>query len=406
MFGVANVQELLHVNVGAKEFAHVPLATRLWVRSIKEKMDIARWTAQLFHDAPLDRGDFDTGRGTAVKSLFDSKYAKTRDLQGIIKAFGTGVTGAGAEWVWTEVTSQFMEEYELDRKVVALFREFGMNAGVVNRTVRKDGTVAKLVAEGAAATADNFGTDEIVYTARKLQEYYLLPTELDEDSAPAALQIGREQIVAAQARALERAILDGDDSVAHMDSDVVAANDARKAWKGLRKKALDNSANGVIITFGSTASKTKLDEMLLAADKFAINPRECVWVMSARAYNQTKAIPEVSTVEKFGPMATILEGALAAFAGIPIVVSEWIRNDLNVSGVYDGVTTNNTVIHLVNKSRFEMGRRRAIQTKIKMDERYEYDRWQLASYQRVAFNGFTQGADELSSVLGVDVSIS
>ena len=103
-----------------------------------------------------------------------------------------------------------------------------------------------------------------------------------------------------------------------MDSDVVAASDARKAWKGLRKLALQNSANGSVVDFSAAAPTVlKLRSMRSAMDKFGVNVRELGWVVSSKVYQQLMGLDEVSTVDKFGPQATILSGALAALDGIP-----------------------------------------------------------------------------------------
>ena len=264
--------------------------------------------------------------------------------------------------------------------------------------------------EGAAATDANFGTEKIQFSAPELVEYYLLPEELNEDSAPAILELARQDVLAAQIRAVEDAIINGDLSGTHMDSDTVAASSNRKAWKGLRKMAL--AASSTVSFSGAGVSKTGLDAMRKLMGKFGTNPKELAWVVGPSAYAQMQNIDEVSTLEKFGPQATILSGALAVFRGIPIVVSEFVREDLNASGVHDGVTTNLTVAHLANIRRFYLGRRRPIRVKVQQDGRAEYDRWQLVSYQRVDFKGHKQAGEsyaggetstERSSVLGINI---
>jgi len=40
--------------------------------------------------------------------------------------------------------------------------------------------------------------------------------------------------------------------------------------------------------------------------KFGVNPREVVCVVGPQGYQQLKSIDEVTTVDKFGPQATIL----------------------------------------------------------------------------------------------------
>lgn len=405
-FGVSDVKSLLEINTAAPRFAHVATNDKLAVMELKKEIDVARWYAQIFDGAPCDRGELEKNQVVSVKNILETGLAKNMDLRGKLKAFGTGVSGSGLDWIETAVSSQYIEEYLLEKRVANMFQEIPMSTNPFKLPVQKNGAVAKIVAEGAAASESTFGTDALTFDANyKFVELYNLPEELNEDSAVAILGIGRAQIVEAQLKALETAIINGDTTGTHMDSDVTAASDARKAWMGLRKLALANSANGSVVTFTSSASKTKLDEMIAAGGKFFINPREAMFVVSPEVYHQMTALDEVTTVDKFGPMATILTGILAAYRGRGIVVSEYMRSDLNASGVYDGVTTNNSGILLVNKSRFYIGRRRPIRTRVAQDARAEYDRWQLVSYQRADFQGMTQSATEVSAVYGIDVTV-
>jgi len=404
-FGVPNFKALVNVNTSAPCYAHVPVELKLEIAELKKEIDTARFISQMFYGAPKDRGEEDE-KLAVCKNVLETKYAKERDLAGRIKAFGTGVVGGGAEWIYTTVSSAYIDEYLLEKQVMGLFQEMNMPSNPYILTKKTNGTTARIVAEGAAATAANFNTDKITFNAKnKLVEYYELPEELNEDSAVDMLEIGRAEVVQAQLKAFEQALINGDDSVAHMDSDVVAASDARKAWKGLRKLALANSANGSLVTFSTAVSDVKLDEMIQAADKFGVSPREAVWIVSPRIYNQMKSLNTVTTVDKFGALATYLTGVLAARSGIAIVLSEFMRNDLNVAGVHDGVTTNNSSILLVNKTRFMMGRRRPIRVRVAMDSNAAYDRWQMASYSRYDFQGHAQSATEKSVILGIDVSV-
>jgi hypothetical protein len=264
-------------------------------------------------------------------------------------------------------------------------------------------TTARIIAEGATMTDANFQTSVIEWDAKKTGEYYIIPAELDEDSAPPILAIARGEVTRAQIRAREQVLLNGDDSVTHMDSDTTAADDARKLAKGFRKLAIDNSAT---VDIGGTVAANKLDEMRTAAGKFGVNVRELIYVFGSTGYNQAVSLNEVSSIDQIGSQATLLTGSLAAYRGVPIVVSEFVREDLNaVAGVYDGVTTDKTVCHLVNASRFWLGVRRPIMTKIATSEPEE-DTMKLASYSRWDFKGHAQTADEASCVLGFNISLS
>ena len=101
-------------------------------------------------------------------------------------------------------------------------------------------------------------------------------------------------------------------------------------------------------------------------------------------------------------MATVIKGVLASYQGIGLVNSAYMREDLNATGVYDGITTTFGGLLLVNKTRFYYGQRRAIQVKMMVDLPKD-DRVLLASYQRKDFKGHSQSATETSVIYGFEL---
>ena len=405
-FGCRSAKQLLEINTALPRYAHVDPAYRSAVKSLKETIDIARYTAQMFYDAPLDKGDRGENRpGNAVKNIMETNFAKDV-LNPLVKSFGTGVADDGGAWIPTAISSQFIEEFELERRVMRACRELPMPTNPWKLSIQKNVTTAKIATENTALTDDNFEADTIDFDATKLGEFYRLPEELNEDSAPPILAIARGEVAEAQMRALETIKINGDDSGTHQDDDTDggAANLAEKTAKGLRKLGLANSANGSVVTFSSVVTTAKLDEMRKVMGKFGINVRDLMYAFSPAGYHQAVALDEVTSVEKFGPAATILTGALAAFRGIEVAISEFIRDDLAATGVNTGAGPNTkTTVLLFNKRRFYWGRRRPIRVRVQMDLP-DQDRWLLASYQRIDFQGHPQSATEVSSVVGIDVT--
>ena len=400
-FGCRHVKDLLSVNTGSERFKHVPAELKHLVRQLKNDLDVSRMIQQRFHGEGRDDGDIPA----KVKGVMDGNYFGRHVLAPKLKAFGTGVTGAGEEWVPEIVATQYIEEFELDRQVMQQFRQVNMPSSPFRVPVQTDVTTARRQVESCDpadnVAAANFGTTEITLEAEKLVEYMCLPEELNEDSAPDILSLVRAEVSEAQARAWETGILNGDDSGTHMDSDVTGVVDARTAWKGLRRLAVDNSA---LVDFGGVAGTiTEFRAMRALMAKFGVNERNLVWVVSTKVYNQMLSLEQVTTVEKFGPMATILRGALAALDGIPIVISEFVREDLNANAVYDGITTDKATCYLVNRSRFMWGVRRAIRVRVTQDPTPPGDRWLMASWWRGDFQGHAQSASETSVVCGRNI---
>ena len=398
-FGARSVKDLFSTNTADPKFKHVPVELKQLVRQLKEDLDVSRTIQQMFGGENLDKGD----TIASVKGVLDGNYYAREVLAPKLKAFGTGVPGSGQEWVPTIVSSQYIEEYELDRNVVSQFRQISMPSSPFDVPVQTDVTVARKQPE-SCDPADNvaaasFGTSKITLEAEKLVEYMCLPEELNEDSAPQILALTRSEVTLAQDRAWETAILNGDTSLVHMDTDVTAAEDARKCWDGLRKLALDNSATKDFGGLGVTTAN--LRAMRSQMGKFGVRERELVWIVSSKIYQQMIDLPEVTTVEKFGPMATILRGSLAALDGIPIVISEYMRDDLDALGVFGGALSG---VHLVNRTRFMWGVRRPIRTRVTMDPTPPGDRWLMASWWRGDFQGHAQSASEASVQLGINIA--
>jgi HK97 family phage major capsid protein len=400
-FGARSVKDLFSVNTGDPKFKAVPEELKHLVRQLKEDLDISRLTQQIFRGEAKDFGD----THAHVNGVLDGNYYAKHVLAPKLKAFGSTVVGAGDEWVPTIVSSQYIEEFELDRNVASQFKQISMPSSPFDIPVQNSVTVARLQAESCDPAdniaAANFGTSKITLNAKKLVEYMCLPEELNEDSAPQILALTRSEVSEAQARAWESAILNGDDSVTHMDADVTASEDARKSWKGLRKLALDNSATK---DFGGSALTTSnLRDMRTLMGKFGVNERNLVWVVSSKGYQQMLNLPEVTSVEKFGPMATILRGALAALDGIPIVISEYIRDDLDATGVNTAPSDAFSAVQLVNRTRFMWGVRRPMRVRATMDPTPPGDRWLMASWWRGDFKGLPQSAAETSVTLGINI---
>lgn len=402
-FGVGHVKDLLSVNTEHPRFANVPAELKYLVREIKRDIDVSRLTQQIVHGEALDRDE----NPAHVKGVLDGNYYAKHVLAPRLKAFGSTVVGAGDEWVPTAISTQYIEEYELERLVARQFRQVNQPTNPFQLPVQKDVTKARIQAEGGGLAGTNFGTDKIEFNAIKLTEFMPLTEELNEDSAPEILSLVRQEVVLAQTRAVEAAIINGDTTGPHMDFDTaaLAANVAEKAWKGLRKLALANSANGSMQDFTNGAVDiTGLRAMRAKMKKFGVNPRELVWLVSTKVYNQFLGLDEVTTVEKFGPMATILNGALAALDGIPIVISEYMRDDVHDTGVNaTGEDNDTSVCLLANHRRFYWSVRRPIRVKAVMDPTPPNDQWLLASWWRGDFKGHVQSASEVSVVLGHNI---
>lgn len=402
-FGASDVMELIQKNTSAPQYRHIDANDRAKVVAMKRMVDCARLHSQYYHGEGVERREMAEGESTPCRTLFSNKTAKKFDLTGRFKAFGTAVVGQGAEFVDLAVSENFIEEYELEFKVANLFETITMPTKVFQIPLESGYTTATLIAEGATATSTNYTTDKVDLSAIKWVNYSIVPEELDEDSVTPFLARARDNSIKACARARETAILNGDITGTHMDNDTTAADDARKAWSGLRKLAI---ANSMTVDFAGPVTEASLLNMLKQAGRFGINPAQCAWIVSPSSYAALRGLPSVVTIDKMGNAATILSGTLANIFGIPVIVSQYVRQDLAATGVNTvGGPNTKSVVYLVNHTRFMLGQRRPIRVIAQKDMRAEFDRMQVAAYERLDFKGAIQSSIERSSVLGINVTV-
>jgi HK97 family phage major capsid protein len=228
----------------------------------------------------------------------------------------------------------------------------------------------------------------------------LMSKDVEEDSIIPILPFVQRDIVRGLAEGREDAILNGDTAGTHEDSDTTSAADRRKLWLGLRAEANDQSNT----TDLGTLSLANLRVMRGAMGKYGVRPADLAFITSVAGYIKLLGLTEVTTVDKYGSQATVLTGELAKVDGIPVIVSEWARADLNASGVHDGATEDNTVIYLVNRSSYLIGERRRPNVQLLKELYAESDQDALVVRERVAFKKLFAAAEDTMH-LGYNVAV-
>lgn len=409
-FGCASAKDLLNVDTGAQKFNWVDPQLKRMVIQFKHDFQTARAIAQIFHDGVYDHigATEKQDRFARVPSMTETYFFKNV-LAPKLKAFGTGVSGGGAEWIPTMLASSYISEFEMERQLVGALKQINMPSSPYEIPTNKF-TTARKGTEGVTATESSFNTDKLTFQAKKFLEYYIFPEELNEDSAPDIIALGRSELSEAHERAFETAIINGVQSpTVHLDSDTQAgaADLAEKQWTGLRKKAIVNSANGATVDFLNAAvGDVKLRQMRQRLGKLGVKPTDLLWLPGSVSYLQMLGTDNVVTVDKMGAMATVVKGMLGAYEGIPIMQTGFMREDLNATGVYDGITVDRTGILLIHKNRWYFATRRPIRLAIRPSKSAD-DRIEMASYSRTDFVGHVQStrAVELGVVYGLNIAI-
>lgn len=309
------------------------------------------------------------------------------------KALDTATAGEGAEWIPTGFSASLIDLVRLQLKVSSLFRRVTMPTNPYKFPIVSADATGYLQSEAihdeaAKLRASTPATTNLELSAVKLAARMLFSEEISEDSIVPIMPWLRDQIVLALATAEEKALVNGDTTATHMDSNVTAAYDCQKAWDGLRDIEASGGASVDIGTF----NLDNLRSVRKAMGKYGVDPSKLAWIIGISGYIQLLNLKDsgsnqvVTTVDKYGPNATIHTGELGRIDGSPLIVSEYIYENLNASGVYDGVTATKTIMLLVYYPAFIVGDRRKVTVKTAAD--IETDQQILVATQRLDFHPF------------------
>lgn len=285
--------------------------------------------------------------------------------QHILRAMDTDTTAEGVEWVPTGIGADLHQKVRALGKVAPLFGRIDLPTNPWKWPIEGADATAYRVAEPTSDTATKVtastpGTAAATYDAEIFGARSLFSRSLEADSALAILPYAQRKLVLAFSVAEERAILDGDSDGTHQDSDIGASTtDAVTAWDGLRKKAIAQT-----VATATTCTALNLGVVRKAMTKWGVNPADLAFIIGVSNLHTLLADTNLLTVDKMGPAAVILNGQIGSVFGVPVIVSEYVRENLNASGVYDGITTTKTYMLCVNRNEWVMGQRMGLDVEV------------------------------------------
>jgi len=278
----------------------------------------------------------------------------------VLRAMDTDTSNEGVDWIPTGIGASLHERVRASGKVAPLFQRINLPTNPWKWPLEGADATAYRVAEPTSDTATKVGastpgTGAATFDAEIFGGRVIFSKSLEADSALAMVPYVQRKLVQAFVDAEERAVLDGDTDGTHQDSDTnsAGATDAAWAWDGLRKRGLANAA----ASGGSALTVALLAARRADMDHYGLNPAECAFIVPISGYYALVTDSNVITVDKLGPQATILNGQLGSLYGIPIIVSEHVRTNLNASGVHDAITTTKTYALCVNRMEWVFGQR-------------------------------------------------
>jgi HK97 family phage major capsid protein len=347
--------------------------------------ELQRWNDDLYLVSQITKSDprslkmYEQFTGTTIHS----------ELQ---KALNTSATGAGLEWIPTQLSADVVDRVRLSLKVANLFQTITMPTSPYKPPVVSADATGYLQPESTQDDATKMKasrptTAAPTFQAVKLAARTVFSEEVNEDSIIPMMPWLKTNIPIAIATAEEKALINGDTTTTHMDSNITDAQDAQKAWKGLRYYSLNGMSGAMSSIATFNADNMRVVRKLMG--RYGVDPSRLAWIVGLSGYIQLLGVKDssgnslVTTIDKYGPNATIVSGELAKFDGSPVIVSEWLPQNLNASGVYDGTTVTKTVMLLVYTAGFAIGDRRKIT--VKTGENIETDQQILVCTERKDF---------------------
>lgn len=297
-------------------------------------------------------------------------------LPSITKAFNDQ-TGTGAEFIPDQFVSDLYMEFQLPRRLRSLLPRVQADRNVIllprmdrggRPYIKGEITVDNPLAQYTTSTA---ATGQKSVSIKGLAVSYVIDDAFAEDSAIAALPTLSSQIAMDIEDGFEDCMINGDTSASHQDalanwnirsrwgaSGLGSAADHRRAFNGMRRAAFVQNSSSAAADPTALASTDILKGLTTMGEMGAGN---VVMVVSPEfMLKHLMDLPEVQTLDKFGPAASVLSGQIGSVYGVPIVLSRFLSADLNASGKFDNSVTDNTGFLMFNTSSWYLYERRGI----------------------------------------------
>jgi hypothetical protein len=370
---------------------HAPIMARQGVGAIRmygSHSKAGRWQPGLLDDAPKSDWQAEAqelaeqvsmvramGRHPTKSSAAFREHMAAGPAE-IAKMFADN-SGEGAELLPDITMPVLQREAEMARVLEANFnvRNVGPGGGHVSPFLDSDS--GQMFMDGVPATNELNPGEKRKSALNFSERQYAIPTltgvllcdvNAEEDAIIEWLPIARLRMVETERDAVEDAIVNGDTAATHQDTALAswsaegrwgitgAANDHRKAFRGLRACAIDASnttdASSLQTVAGMMGHVSRLD----VAQAFG----SVAYLVNAKFHLAKLALDSnFLTVDKMGPQATLLRGTIGAIGGRPVMNSQFMTGDLAASGLYTGSGATAGALTF-NRDRFEIVQRRGL----------------------------------------------
>ena len=302
--------------------------------------------------------------GRSVDSISGFEEVKEVAQRAIIPRL-PGVAGATdvPEWLAEQFARDIIERVQVMADMEMMFPKYTMpaNTEVFSIPQKTDNTKAYLIAPAAEAVESAIASGKVSFQTKRLITFSIVSDQANAETIVALLDVVKQDMAESLVKAMENAIINGDTTSSggtNINGATVEADakDQTKAFDGLRKYAAANT-----VTFSDVPTFANLVKMRKQMGNYGVNLDDLVYIVSPSTYYNLLQLDEVVTMDKYGAQATVVTGEVAKVGGVPVVVSEYVPENLTAAGIVDDVTPGTaTVILLVNKKFFAVADRGSI----------------------------------------------
>ena len=268
--------------------------------------------------------------GLATGKGWNSDYAKGL-MEKVNAHSGVGVSSADFEQI---VSTNIERDIQNELVLAPLFREIPMNSANMIIPILPDSGYAEFTGNQTATGSsphgnlaergDTYGSPyggvdltERTLSTKKLISQSYLGNETEEDAIMPILPLIREQMVRSHARAIENAILAGDDADG-------AFGTSGAAFEGLLHLARNDSdfTQSSTAFASDTVTAAELLGLRKNMGKYGVNPSEVVYIVSQTVYFQLLEDAEFQDANLVGDMATKLNGEIGQVFGSRVLLCD------------------------------------------------------------------------------------
>lgn len=347
---------------------------------------------------------------SAVKGLMDAgvdSVAKANELS------HTAQTSYGLEFVADSWRAQLWQKVRQENIIAPLFQMVDMPTDpyelpfestdpTVYHAAETTDQTHQVYTSGNPITQTKIGSGKTQMATEKLATRLAWSSELEEDSIVPVADNYRRQTVRALQNAIDNVLINGDNDLTintniNLIDGTPGGTEKYTAFDAIRLYCLVTNTAQKKDGAGAITLALMRNARFLLEGAYALQPKQCAWLVDDSTYGSMLAIPEFLTMDKAGAQATAMTGQIGFADGVPVLASAELSLT-NATGKISATPANNTKGQavIVFRPNWLIGYRRQINAVV--EKIPGWDAYHLTASCRlcmVNFGGSTKSAAEL-----------